>query len=235
MLDELSIITITYNNPEELYNTYKSLQDFRDQGGSHLIINGGRSVKNILKQDCMLIEEPDNGIYDALNKGIKHIHSKYFMLIHSGDILSSKIEILKEQISIISRKNLDILLNDCTIDFGKSKRRISSKNWTPWMFYFGVQPPHPPIIYKLKSVQKYKYDIKHSIISDFDYLHRIFLDKPKYSKGNQLLINMSAGGKTSSGLSSFFLVNREFAKLKGKRTAAWYLISRPFFKLIQMI
>jgi hypothetical protein len=46
---------------------------------------------------------------------------------------------------------------------------------------------------------------------------------------------MSAGGKTSSGISSFFLVTKEFAKLKGWTRATWFMIARPLIKFIQMI
>ena len=68
MLESLSIVTITYNNPEDLINTYNSLESFRKAGGQHIIVNGGTTIKQIIGDDCVLLEEPDRGIYDALNK-----------------------------------------------------------------------------------------------------------------------------------------------------------------------
>jgi len=235
MLKSLSIVTITYNNQEDLINTYSSLKSFRESGGTHIIVNGGNTVKQLIGVDCVLIEEPDNGIYDALNKGIELVQTPYFMLIHSGDFLVAALNVLEEQIASMNEKQLDILLNDCIIEFGRGRRLMKSKNWKPWMFKLGAQPPHPPIIYKSSLVENLKYDIKHPIIADFEYLERIFKDIPKYDKGNQTLVFMSAGGKTSSGVSSFLAVNREFRRLKGILVSRCFVFTRPIIKIIQMI
>lgn len=231
----MSIITITYNNADDFIKTYNSLSVFREKGGKHIIVNGGDSIKRNVVNDCVLIEEPDEGIYDALNKGINLISTPYFMLIHSGDLLVSSIEVLEAQVTLMENAKLDILLNDCTIDFGNGKRQMSSKYWRPWMFKLGAQPPHPPTIYRYSSVEGLNYDTNHPVIADFDYFERFFKEMPKYDKGNQTLIHMSAGGKTSSGLFSFFAVNKEFRKLKGTLVSTFFIFARPLIKLIQMI
>lgn len=235
MLKSLSIVTITYNNPEDLMDTYKSLEAFRIAGGQHIIVNGGDSIKHLIGEDCVLLEEADKGIYDALNKGITLVQTPYLMLIHSGDLFVATLNVIEEQISVMSKNQLDILLNDCTIEFGTRNRLMSSKNWKPWMFKLGAQPPHPPTIYKSTFVENCKYDTNHPIIADFDYLERIFRRRPKYDKGNQTLVFMKAGGKTSSGLSSFFAVNREFRKLKGIIVSYCFALTRPLIKIMQMI
>lgn len=235
MLQSLSIVTITYNNPEDLRDTYSSLESFRKAGGQHIIVNGGITIKHLIENDCVLLEEPDKGIYDALNKGIDLVQTPYLMLIHSGDLFVSKLNVLEEQITTMNEKKLDILLNDCTIEFGTGTRLMSSKNWKPWMFKLGAQPPHPPIIYKKAFIANFEYDISHPVIADFDYLERIFTRKPIYDIGKQTLVLMSADGKTSSGLSSFFTVNREFRKLKGIIVSFCFTFTRPLIKIVQMI
>lgn len=235
MLQSLSIVTITYNNPEDLIHTYKSLESYRKAGGTHIIVNGGATIKEVIGDDCVLLEEPDKGIYDALNKGIELVQTPYLMLIHSGDFLVATLGALEKQLAIINENQLDILLNDCTIEFGKRKRLMSSKNWRPWMFKLGAQPPHPPIIYKRAYIESRVYDTNHPVIADYEYLERIFKDMPKYDKGDQTLIHMSAGGKTSSGLSSFLAVNREFRRLKGTFVSFCFIFTRPLIKILQMI
>jgi hypothetical protein len=96
----------------------------------------------------------------------------------------------------MNENQLDILLNDCTIEFRTGKRHMSSRNWKPWMFKLGAQPPHPPTIYKSAFVENFKYDTNPPVIVDFEYLERIFKHKPIYDKGKQTLVFMSAGGKT---------------------------------------
>lgn len=235
MLESLSIVTITYNNPEDLLNTYNSLTSFRNAGGQHIIVNGGTTIKHLISNDCVLLEEPDKGIYDALNKGINLVKTPYLMLIHSGDLFVATLNVLEEQITVMTEKHLDVMLNDCTIEFGTGTRHMSSRNWKPWMFKLGAQPPHPPTIYKSAFVENFKYDTNHSVIADFDYLERLFKRKPKYDKGKQTLVFMSAGGKTSSGLSSFFYVTKEFVHLKGLLRATFYVFLRPIIKVLQML
>ena len=235
MLQSLSIVTITFNNPEDLLNTYNSLKSFRKAGGKHIIVNGGTTIKALIDDDCVLLEEPDRGIYDAINKGIDLVQTPYLMLIHSGDYLVAAPTVLEEQISLINDKQLDILLNDCSIELGKGKRLMSSKNWKPWMFKFGPQPPHPPTLYRTKSVSSFQSDLDHPVIADFKYLEEIINSKLKWGKGNQLLIHMSQGGATSSGFKSFFFVNKQFRKLKGPIKMLWFAFTRPLIKVYQMI
>ncbi|MGC6413883.1 MAG: hypothetical protein ACON5K_04185 [Bacteroidia bacterium] len=235
LIKSLSIVTITQNNPDQLINTYRSLKSFRKTGGTHIIVNGGVTIKELLEDDCVVLEEPDKGIYDALNKGIEQVKTPFFMLIHSGDILIATISILEKQLTTITEEHLDVLLNDCTIEFGKRKRILSSRNWKPWMFKVGAQPPHPPTIYRKKAVIPFSYDLEHPIIADFKYLEQVFLSKIKWNKGNKTLIHMTAGGATSSGVRSFFHVNKQFRKLKGPIKMIWFALARPFIKFYQMI
>ena len=232
-LSNLSVITITYNNPEELSMTYKSLEDFRKNGGQHIVINGGSSVAGFIKK-CTLIEETDHGIYDALNKGIEEVDTKYFMLIHSGDTLIQENSVLENLLNKMETENLDLILNNCSIEFGNGQRIMKSDKWKPWMFLLGTQPPHPPTIYKTEAVKHIPYDIKHRVIADFKYLEDLFKLKLNYGYGKKLLIHMSAGGATSSGIKSFFYVNRQFRKLKGPLKMVLFAVFRPFLKIYQM-
>lgn len=234
MLGNLSIITIAYNNESDFKLTYNSLKGFMEFGGRHIVINGGKSISHIVDDASLLIEEPDNGIYDALNKGIELVRTPYVMLLHSGDVLAAQIDCLCDQVDLVKSECLDVLLNDCTIAVGQRKRLMSSKRWKPWMFKLGAQPPHPPIIYRTSFIKKFKYNTSYPVIADFDYLERIFQGDLNYLKNNNILVHMSSGGKTSSGLSSFVLVSREFGKMKGIWFSFFFALTRPIIKLIQM-
>ena len=233
-LQDLTVVTITYNNEEDLVKTFESLNGFREHGGTHIIVNGGKSVKSLVKS-VELIEEPDKGIYDALNKGIAHVTTPYFMLVHSGDFLVETKQVLESLLIKMENEELDFLLNDCSIEFGSKKRLMKSSNWKPWMFKFGAQPPHPPTIYRTQSVSSFIYDLNHPVIADYKYLEDLIHSDLKWSKGNQLLIHMSQGGATSSGLQSFFYVNKQFKKLKGTRKALLFTVIRPVIKIFQMM
>ena len=84
----LTIVTITKNNFEDLLRTVESVRDL--DGCEHIIINGGQCKKTLefLKSySGKSFSEPDQGISDAFNKGIKYSMGDAVMLLNSGDIL----------------------------------------------------------------------------------------------------------------------------------------------------
>ena len=84
----LSIVTITFNNFDELLHTVESVKDLKCC--EHLIINGGKCYKTFAFLQSFSgksISEPDQGISDAFNKGIKLSQGSAVMLLNSGDIL----------------------------------------------------------------------------------------------------------------------------------------------------
>ncbi|MDC0255797.1 glycosyltransferase [Bacteriovoracales bacterium] len=87
----LSVITITYNNFEELKETIKSLGSFKNM--ESIIVNGGQcqKTKKFLKgYNGITISEPDKGISDAFNKGVEAATGKYIVFLNSGDKLIDK-------------------------------------------------------------------------------------------------------------------------------------------------
>ena len=103
------------------------------------------------------------------------------------------------------------------------------------MFKCGAQPPHPPTIYRASSVRSIEYDLNHPVVADFKYLEDLIYSGRKWNKGNELLVHMSQGGATSSGLKSFFYVNKQFLNLKGPIKMVWFTLARPLIKVYQMI
>lgn len=85
----VSIITITYNAAEVLPATMASVaeQSFRDF--EHLIIDGASTDTTLLvarsNPDTRIISEPDKGLYDAMNKGLKAARGKYVLFLNAGD------------------------------------------------------------------------------------------------------------------------------------------------------
>ena len=84
----LSIVTITFNNFEDLLHTVESVQDL--EHCEQIIINGGNCLKTLayLKNfSGISVSEPDQGISDAFNKGIKFSTGDAIIMLNSGDIL----------------------------------------------------------------------------------------------------------------------------------------------------
>jgi glycosyltransferase involved in cell wall biosynthesis len=105
----LSIITPTYNCKDKVEKTIKSVLSQEEQLFEYLIIDGGSTdgtidvLKKYSKQ-IRYISEKDNGIYDAMNKGIDRARGHYLYFLGAGDCL--KDGILKDLVNKISREGI---------------------------------------------------------------------------------------------------------------------------------
>lgn len=104
MSPTISIITVCYNAGSIIERTILSVisQDFTDY--EYIIIDGGSSddtlkiIDKYKNKISLIISEKDNGIYDAMNKGIKLAHGKWLNFMNAGDIFSNK-NVLKDVFS----------------------------------------------------------------------------------------------------------------------------------------
>ena len=123
---KLTIVTINYNNAEGLRKTLASVaaQTYRDI--EHIIVDGGSSdesidvikeYESIIKQRVTIhqstiqvkwISEPDNGIYNAMNRGIKRATGDYIQILNSGDILVSN-DVTARMVAVLNSLNLNSL------------------------------------------------------------------------------------------------------------------------------
>lgn len=234
VLNNLTIVSITFNDEEGLFQTYLSLKRHIKKGLKWIIINGGNRLNNKdVISDCFFLrEDKDKGRYDALNIGINLVSTKYFMLVHSGDkLLINPTEIL----IIMKETKSNLHLGNQTINFSGIKRMHTTKFWHPIMLKLGAQPPHLPIIYETKFAKRINYSLDYPIISDYDYLNKLFDLKPKYIKTNTIIIEMTGGGATSSGLKSFFKVSAEYIKYYGLARGLLVSVIRIPLKFLQML
>ena len=98
----ISVITVTYNNYDDLHRTLHSLKNV--DGIESVVVNGGdcnKTKKLLSNYDGIAISEPDKGISDAFNKGVTHATGENVMFLNSGDVLLSP-DYLQEAENIIN-------------------------------------------------------------------------------------------------------------------------------------
>ncbi len=224
---DLTIVSITYNN-NGIQNTIDSVLPILNAGGKMVIQNGGRELK-VNHMGIAVHNEKDLGIYDAINKGISQVKTKFFMLLHAGDTFVGSVHDLKTIILKLEKSQKSISLNSQHI----GSRLHSSSKWRPWMLHFGVQPPHLPTIYRSETFVSERYSINIPIIADFDFFYRNIAWK-NAQWDNKLLVKMETGGVTSGGIRSFAIVSRCFIQTYGRKGVMMTLARIPF-KLLQSI
>lgn len=123
----ITIVTITYNAAETLPLTMESVagQTFRDF--EHLIVDGASTddtitiARSMGRKDLRLISEPDKGLYDAMNKGVRQAKGNYLIFLNSGDRFHDE-GTLQAYADAIMEKNPDIIYGDTDIVSFDGKR-----------------------------------------------------------------------------------------------------------------
>jgi glycosyltransferase involved in cell wall biosynthesis len=223
---QLSIITIAFEETEDLIETYNSIK-FMLELGSKWILVINQNLKNFVPtESTTVIESKDEGLYDALNLGLNEVDTDYFMLLHSGDIIFDSKAFTRAL--TYAQDGYDLVLGGSEI----GNRLHKSRYWKKWMLRFYVQPPHLPIIYRTQSCIKERYSLEIPTVADFYYLRKLFQKEGiHYKHSGEVYIRMSPGGLTTSGLSSFLHVTASFMKVDGFMP----LLISPFRLLLKIL
>lgn len=226
-LKNFTIVSITFNN-DGINRTINSVLPLIEEGASMIIQNGGRHL-NSSHSGILIKNEPDGGIYDAINRGISSVKTAYFMLLHAGDTFIGKPDDISSILFNLQRLNSNISLNSQFI----GERLHSSRFWRPWMLQFGAQPPHLPTIYETETYQSKEYSLKIPIIADFDFF-RSHVEWKSASWDNKIIVKMTTGGATSRGVFSILFVTKCFYTSYGFKGIAMAITRIPF-KILQAI
>ncbi|MGE0568304.1 MAG: glycosyltransferase family 2 protein [Bacteroidia bacterium] len=217
---KFSIITVTYNSEAYLEETILSIINQKGIDLEYIIIDGGSTdtTKSIIEKYRNnihhFISEPDNGIYDALNKGIKLSTGDVIGILHSDDIYTSD-SVLKKIGDTISYENTEACYANLFYVDAKNinqiKRKWKSGKHNSRSFLFGWMPPHPTFFCK-KSVYdnlgsfntRLKTSADYELMLRFMYKHKI-----KTSYLNEFIVKMRTGGQSNRSLRNRLLANYE--------------------------
>ena len=200
-MPKLSIITINLNNGAGLQKTMESVfaQTFKDY--EYIIIDGGStdgSKELIEKHQNKLVygvSEKDEGVYHAMNKGIRKTRGEYLLFLNSGDIFHSI-------------DSIQILLKDSVEDiiYGNIMVNSTAGNWLKeypldltFEYFLHDTLPHPASIIKKALFDKLGlYNEQNKIVSDWEfYMKAIFLHKASYKYINSILVDFDFEGISS--------------------------------------
>ena len=219
---KISIITVCHNSEKTLIDTLNSVLSQSYSDIEHIIVDGMSSDKTheIIKEynhhDKKIIIESDNGIYDAMNKGINAATGEIITILNSDDIYQSR-NVISEIVEDIKldNNNHDIFLGDVVFfkekNFSFVRRFYSSKYFKPWMLKIGLMPPHPSSFIKKKIYDENGlYDSNLKLAADFDiFLRFLLLKKIRYKYLSKIVVRMRMGGASGKNLSSYLLSSKE--------------------------
>lgn len=126
----VSIITITYNASATLLPTLESLREQTCKDFEHIIVDGASSddTLDIARRhglpEARILSEPDKGLYDAMNKGLRLAKGEYVLFLNAGDALFDK-ETLSLYVAAAKSNDVDIIYGDTLLV--DSERRVVGK------------------------------------------------------------------------------------------------------------
>ncbi len=158
-----SIIVVTYNNADGLLRTLKSIRQLDYAQREVIVIDGGsqdRSLDVIADNQDIIstsVSERDNGIYNAMNKGIKLVHGDYVVFMNAGDVFANA-----DILSLVSRYEGDIILGG---DLYGGQQRMPKATMTLYdLLSIGIC--HQAVYYRKEVLQKYGFDESYKLIAD---------------------------------------------------------------------
>jgi glycosyltransferase involved in cell wall biosynthesis len=219
----ISIITVCFNSEKTIHRTILSLinQDYTNI--EYIIIDGKssdktveiiNSFKPILSSkmiNFVFISEKDNGLYDAMNKGVKNSKGNLIGILNSDDVYKND-HVISDVVSSFNDTKADCLYGNLEfVDLRYPKKVVRYWNSGVGSFLNGWHPPHPATFFSKSLYNKYGlYNIHFEISSDYDLMYRfIHLGKSSMVYLNKTLVTMSIGGKSTSSIKSHFIANKE--------------------------
>lgn len=205
---KLSIITINYNNSQGLRRTIESVigQSFRNI--EYIIIDGGSidGSKDIIEEYedyiSYWVSEPDSGIYNAMNKGIRASHGEYLLFLNSGDVLHNNTVL--ESVDPCFGK-AELLLGKVLYE-NSGQTNDLPKEITMLRFYC-KSVPHPSTFIRRDVMIKYMYDESLRIVSDWKFFVQSFI----FGNASYIQMDLIVTDFDTSGISATnkVLVERE--------------------------
>lgn len=158
-----SVIVVTYNNADGLRRTLKSIRLLDYAQKEVVVIDGGSTDEtlNVIaeNQDIITISvsEKDNGIYNAMNKGLQLVKGDYVVFMNAGDVFANK-----NILSLVNGYGGDIILGEDI--YGGQRRTLKEKMTLYDLLSNGIY--HQAVYYRREVLQKYGFDESYKLIAD---------------------------------------------------------------------
>lgn len=245
----ISIITVCYNSASTLEKTLQSVVNQDWPQIEHIVIDGAskdRTMHILARFQSHLVHvtsEPDNGIYDAMNKGLAKVTGDIVCFLNADDQYASP-NVLSRIVQVMVDQRLDVLMGDVAYFHAGSPgtvvRRYRSKGFHPDRLAWGWMPAHPALFLRravVERVGRFKTDYK--IAGDYEFVVRAFTGATlRYRHLPEVLVNMQTRGVSTGGLRAKILLNREVLRAcreNGVRTNMLKILSKYPMKLLELV
>jgi glycosyltransferase len=246
---KVSLITVTYNSARFLQNAIQSVyaQDYPEI--EYIVVDGGSTDEtlSIIEQNssCITkwISEKDNGMYDAINKGMKMATGDIIGILNSDDMLAAK-DIISKIVLAFKNQQVDSLFGDLiyvdAVETSKIHRFWKGLTYKRTLFNTGWMPAHPTFYVRKEIVEQLGgYEPSYFSAADFELMTR-YLYKHRISSYYlpELIVKMRKGGMSNGSFQKRIRANRrDYLALKKNQIPFPFFVSliKPLRKLPQYV
>jgi len=244
---KISLITVVYNAGDTIKRCIESVLAQQYSNIEYIIIDGGSTdgtieiIHQYKSQISVFLSEPDHGIYDAMNKGIKLATGEIVGTLNSDDyfaykdVLGDVANAFEQQYSDIVYGNLDYVNPD-----GRVVRKWVAGKYVKGCFNWGWMPPHPTFYCKKELFESFGlFDSQFGTAADYELMSRfVHLNKAKTYYLNKTMVKMSVGGVSNKAYKNRYdawVFDHKAMKKNGVLFPLLAIVLKPLRKIIQYI
>ena len=177
---KVTVVTAVLNDAGHIEQTILSVISQTDIEIEYIIVDGGSKdgtlelIGKYKDKISLLISEPDRGVYDAMNKGIKHSSGDFVYFLNSGDVLLNPSILSKIKFEDVNVRNT-IIYGNVVVAYGniealeKPRPFFNSK-----MKFKGIGICHQSMFFPGELIRNEKYDLSYNIAADYDLAYRLW-------------------------------------------------------------
>jgi glycosyltransferase len=217
----VSVITVAYNSAKTISDTLQSVAEQSYSDIEYIVVDGASAdettaiVGRYGRTVSMLISEPDRGIYDAMNKGLKLASGDLIGFLNADDMFAHSGAVASIAQAALQNPGADAIYGDLVYvrqdEPGKSLRYWRSGEFSRSRLRFGWMPPHPTFYLRSNRLAKLGVFSDHlKIAADYDFVLRC-LNRPDAQAAYipEVLVRMRAGGASNRSLAALLNKSRE--------------------------
>lgn len=244
---KVSIITIAYNSAETIEDTIQSVVNQDYDNIEYILVDGGSDdgtldiVRKYRHKISKIVSEPDQGIYDAMNKGVKMATGDLVGILNSDDLYAYS-QVISDIVSTIG--NHDSIYADLVYvdrdNIEKTTRKWISGKYKEGLFLKGWMPPHPTFFLRKVIYDKFGlYRLELKSAADYELMLRmIHKHKISITYLNKIITKMRVGGQSNVTITNRIKANREDRRaweMNGLKPGVFTLIRKPLSKISQFL
>lgn len=221
---KISIVTACYNSAATIHDTLRTIQMQTHPDIEHIIIDGGSTdgTLEILEKNrahiAHLTSERDNGLYDAMNRGVAKATGDVIGLLNSDDLLAHK-DVLSNVAKALSNPDVDACYGDLVYvkqdNIDETVRYWKSRDYEPALIGKGWIPAHPTFYAKREVHDKFSmlFNLDYKLAADYELLLKLlYAHKINVAYIPDVMVRMRLGGTTNKSLKNIVNQNKEIMK-----------------------